>query len=161
MKRRVIASVIVILAAVALVPSANAQDAWIELLRSDFQADKVAILTAAMQLTDEEAKVFWPIYREYGVELNLVHDRRIELIKAYASKFMELSDDAAGELLDEWFGIQQDLLKLKKKYYKRVQKALDTGIAARFIHVERQIELVIDLQIQSEMPLIRATKTKP
>ena len=55
-----------------------AQDANIELLRSDVKAKKVAIVTEVMQFTDEEGKVFWPVYREYDLELAKIGDARIE-----------------------------------------------------------------------------------
>ena len=80
------------------------------------------------------------------------------LIKRYAATYRSIDDAQAGEIADDWFGIQDALLKLKKKYYRKVEKVLDSAIAARFIQVERQIELVIDLQIAAEMPLIRAVE---
>lgn len=61
-----------------------AQEAYIELLRSDIRAKKVAIITEVMQFADAQARAFWPVYREYDLELSKIGDARVELIKDYA-----------------------------------------------------------------------------
>ena len=40
-------------------------EAYIQLLRSNLAAKKEAIVKETMQLNDQQAAVFWPIYREY------------------------------------------------------------------------------------------------
>ena len=158
MKRRTIGALIALVSITLPFTMATAQEAWLELFRADLRADKVAVLTAGMDLSDEQGRIFWPIYREFDTELSAIHDRRMALIKRYAATYRSIDDAQAGEIADDWFGIQDALLKLKKKYYRKVEKVLDSAIAARFIQVERQIELVIDLQIAAEMPLIRAVE---
>ena len=94
-----------------------------ELLRADMRSNKVAVLKAAMQLTSDESKAFWPIFREYDTELAAIHDSRIDLITQYAEEYRSLTDEQAGEIVDSWFKLQQNLLRLKRKYYKKVKKA--------------------------------------
>ena len=43
-------------------------DEDIELLRKDVRAQSRLIVTAKMDLTDDEAKKFWPIYDQYSAE---------------------------------------------------------------------------------------------
>jgi hypothetical protein len=40
-----------------------AQDAYINLLRSDVKTRKLTVIAHVMQFTNEESQVFWPIYR--------------------------------------------------------------------------------------------------
>ena len=42
---------------------AGAQERLIELMRSDLRTEKVAILTESMAFSEDDAEVFWPIYR--------------------------------------------------------------------------------------------------
>src|SRR5262249_30442010 len=44
--------------------------AYAELLRSDVRAQKVAIITQVMDFTEAEDAAFWPIYREYDLEMS-------------------------------------------------------------------------------------------
>lgn len=41
-------------------------DAYISLLRSNVQTQKVAITSQLMQLSPEQAAIFWPIYANYA-----------------------------------------------------------------------------------------------
>lgn len=140
---------------IVLAAPSFAQDDYMELLRSDLKAEKTALLTAAMGFTDQEGAIFWPIYREYELELAKIGDARLANIKDYATNYASMTDVKAKQLVDTAFKLEEDRLKLQKTYYKKVEKALSATSAARFIQVERQIGLLIDMQIASELPLIK------
>ena len=127
-----------------------------ELLRSDIKTKKVAILTEALQLTEEQSAAFWPLYREYDLELSKLGDRRIAQLRSYADNFADLTDEKAKQMADDYFKLEEDRLKLKKNYFKKMEKELGANTAARFTQIENQIELLIDVQLASQMPLIKA-----
>ena len=137
---------------------AAAQEPFIEIMRADLRADKVAILTESMEFSEADAEVFWPIYREYELELSKLGDRRLEMLKQYARTHEDLSNEDAKRLANAWFQLQEDHLKLKKKIFGRVEKALSTTIAARFLQVEHQIQLLAELGLASETPLVKPVK---
>jgi hypothetical protein len=130
-------------------------EAYIELLKSDLRTQKVAVLTEAMRFTDEGSTAFWPIHREYELELSKIIDDRIELIKDYAQNYDNLTNEKAKEIAGKVFDLEKRRTKLKKKYFKKFEKALSAVVAAKFVQVENQINLLIDLQIASELPLIK------
>jgi hypothetical protein len=129
-------------------------DSYVELLRSDIRTEKQAILTETMQFTDEQASVFWPLYREYDLELNRYADRRLALIKDYAANFETMTNDKARELADRSFKLEEERVKIRREYFEKVRRALDPIIAAKFVQIERTIGLLIDLQISAELPLM-------
>jgi hypothetical protein len=133
----------------------NGIEAYIELLRSDIKTQKVAVITEAMRFTNEGSAAFWPIHREYELELGKIIDDRIELIKDYAQNFDNLTNEKAKELARTVFDLEKRRTKLKKKYFKKIEKAVSAIVAAKFIQVENQINLLIDLQIATELPLIK------
>ena len=140
----------------AAVP-AQAQDQsqieqYMELMRQDLRTTKMEVMTQAMTLTDEQGEVFWPIYREYQANLSVIGDKRIAMIKEYAEQYENMTDEKAKELVKNWFVQQKDRLGLLEKTAKKVAKATDSIIAARFIQVENAVDMVIDLQIASELP---------
>jgi hypothetical protein len=132
----------------------HAQDAYIELLRSDIKTKKVAIITEVMQFTNEQAKAFWPVYREYDLELSKMGDARIALIRDYAQNYETMTDEKAKELIQRALKLEERRTKLKKRYFKKFDKALSSTTVAKFFQLENQINLLIDLQIASELPLI-------
>ena len=148
-------TLMVLVAAVLMAATAaNAQNPYIELLRNDVKTQKVAIITEVMQFTDEESEIFWPLYREYDVEMAALSDMRIASLKSYAENYDSLTDEMAKDMADEHFKLQEKKLKLKKKYYKKFQKSLSPVKAAKVIQLENQIDLLIDVQIASALPLI-------
>ena len=149
---------IIIFSLLALIyTTALAQDKYLELVRSDLKTQKVALITEAMDFTDDQAGIFWPIYREYDFELTKLGDRKINLIKDYAANFENMTDEKAKELIETAFNIDSDLLELKKQYFKVFSTALSPTTAARYMQVENQIQLLLNLKIASELPLIGDT----
>ena len=130
------------------------QDAYVELLRSDVKTQRVAIITVVMQFSDSASALFWPVYREYEYEATKIGDDMLALIKDYAANYDSLSDEIAKDLASRALRIDEDELKLRKKYYKRVEKAMGSVTAAKFLQIENQIRLLIDLQIAQSLPLI-------
>jgi hypothetical protein len=129
--------------------------AYIELLRSDVRSQATAIVQDLMQLTESEGNKFWPIYREYELELSKQGDRKLELIKQYADKYESMSDEIADKLMLQAFELEQARLELKKRYYERIKTALSAKTAARFLQINNQILMLIDLQIASSLPVVK------
>jgi hypothetical protein len=127
--------------------------AYTELLRSDVRAQKVAILTEVMGLTPAEDSVFWPIYREYEVEMAALGDQRAALIVDYARAYATLTDGAADQLATRALDLEARRQSVKAKYYDRVKRALTPRTAMRFLQVEQHLLLLIDLQIAASLPV--------
>jgi hypothetical protein len=129
--------------------------AYVELLRSDIRTQKVAVITEMMQFTEEEDAKFWPIYREYEVELAKVNDARIKLIAEYAAAYDKMTDAVADRIATSALDLEERRHALKVKYYGRFKSILPAVTAARFLQVENQILLLLDLQIAASLPIVR------
>jgi hypothetical protein len=145
--------------ALAQSPDPESQDlnlrAYIELLRSDVRANKILVMTEVMAFTEEEDAKFWPIYREYDVELSALNDRKIAGIKDYAANYEKMTEEKATELAGLALQLEADRVVLKKKYVERIAKALSPKMAGRFLQVENQLLWIIDLQIASSLPVVQ------
>ena len=128
--------------------------AYVELLRSDVRSQKVAILTELMDFTEAEDSAFWPIYREYDVELSKINDDRVKVIADYAANYAAMSDASADRIARGALDLEARRQALKLKYYDRVKAALSAKQAARFLQIENQLLMLIDLQIASALPVI-------
>jgi hypothetical protein len=147
------------LAAQASAAAADPTDAnltaYVELLRSDIRSQKVAILTELMAFTEAEDAAFWPIYREYDVELSKLADERVAMIKEYADSYGTVTDALADSLARKAIDIDRRRSALLEKYYDRVKTSLSPKTAARFLQVEHQLLLLIDLQIAALLPVVK------
>jgi hypothetical protein len=126
----------------------------IKLLRKDVRAQKQKIMGAAMGLDDAQSKKFWPIYKEYDRELSKLNDLRLGGIMAYAQNYNNMTDNKADELVNGAISFHKKRIDLVASTYDKVRAALGAPLGARFVQVESMVDNLIDLQIQSNLPLI-------
>jgi hypothetical protein len=129
--------------------------AYTELLRSDLRSQKVAIITEVMQFSEDEDTAFWPIYRQYETELAKINDERLALVQDYAANYTTVTDGIADRLALGALDLEGRRHALKVKYYDRFKAAVSPRTAARFLQVENQILLLLDLQIAASLPVIQ------
>jgi hypothetical protein len=127
---------------------------YIVLLRSDVRQQKTEMMGSVMQLSAEEAAKFWPIYSEYDAELTKLNDLRVANIEEYARTYSHMTDEEANTLIQNAMTYEKQRSELLAKYYGRVKQALGAITAARFVQVEHQLLLIIDLQIASSLPVV-------
>ena len=140
-------------AAAAKTPEELNTQEYIALLRKNVSAEKAKLVGTVMQFDAEVAAKFWPIYRDYDAELNKLNDLRVANIKEYARPYTEMTDAKADELIKDAMTFQKQRDELLGKYYERVKQELGAITAARFLMVERQLLLIIDLKIDSSLPV--------
>ncbi len=134
--------------------NAAAQDNLIAMIQSDVRAQAQQIMTYAMQLSDADAANFWPIYRRYELERADWGDLRIALIRRFAEQYETMTNDQAEDIAEEMFDLLDDRIDLYKSFFGKFSDAVSPSVGARFVQVERQLNMVMDLQIAGEMPLI-------
>jgi len=127
---------------------------YIELMRTNVRDQKAEIMGAVMQLNAEESAKFWPIYSEYDAELTKVNNLRVQNIQDYAQNYTQMTDEKADELIQSALNYQKQRSELLAKYYDRMKQSLGAITAARFVQVEHQLLLVIDLQIASSLQIV-------
>ncbi len=134
---------------------AQSTDDFIALLKSDVQSDKIEIITQLMNFTDAQSEIFWPIYNDFSNELMKLSDKRIANIKDFAANYDSLTDEKANQLIKNAFDFQGDRLSLNEKYYSKFAKALSPTVAAKYMQLEYEIQLIIDLSVNSNLPLAK------
>jgi Mg-chelatase subunit ChlI len=127
--------------------------AYAELLRADIRVQKVAIITEVMGFTEAEDKAFWPIYRDYDAQMTRLGDERIALVAEYAKVIDQMTDEAADSLARKAIDLEHKRQEARAKCYERVKSALSGRTALRFLQVEHQLQLLIDLQIAAALPI--------
>ena len=130
-------------------------ESYIDLIRADVKAEKVQILGAMMQFSPDEASTFWPIYKTYDADLTKLGDQKLALIKEYADNYDSMTDEKADELVEKTFALVSARNALLKNCYEQVKSKMGAKTAARFVQVEHQLVMIIDLQIASELPAVK------
>jgi len=127
-----------------------------EILRQKIQADKKLVVAANMELTEAEAKGFWPVYEAYQADLGKLNERLAKLILSYADlyKTNTLTDDAAKSLLDEALAIEQAEVTMKQGYVPKLSAVLPATKVARYLQIENKIRAVIKYGLADGIPLV-------
>ncbi len=139
-----------------LAPLAAAQQELIELARQDIRAGRMGMVAGSMDLTPEQQEVFWPIYRAYADEQEQLLDRRIAMLKEFATSWDQMDEATANSIAEQSFGIQRTRLERRERYFKRMSEALGPVLAARFLQVDGQMSTLLDFEINQLMPLIQS-----
>jgi len=147
---------LVAIPAFAQSPTAAAKPADnMQILREKLQADKKLVVAANMDLTEAEAKKFWPLYEEYQKELQKLNERLGTMISAYAKEFNAntLTDATAIKLMEQSIAIEEAETKLKRAFIPKLGKALPGRKVARYLQIENKIRALVKYEIAGEVPL--------
>lgn len=155
--RLVTASMAVVLALAATAWTQEKRADNMEILREKVKADKKLLVATNMELTESEAKGFWPVYEDYQKELQQINQRLVKLLESYAADYRKkaLTDEGAKKLIDESVAIEQAEAKLKSSYVPKLSKVLPARKVARYMQIENKIRAVIKYDLAATVPLVQ------
>lgn len=126
-----------------------------QLVLEKVKADKKLLVAENMQLTESEAKAFWPVYESYQRDLGKINDRLIKLIDDYAASYQTMTDAAANKLVDEAVAIESDRTKLAQSYLPKFKKVLPPTKVARYYQIENKVRAVVNYELAAGIPLVK------
>ena len=127
----------------------------IALTRASIQLRRQAIVTSVMDLTPKEAEAFWPLYREYRMEMAKVGDRVSKVLVQYTEQYDTLSDQQASQIMNEWISVEKTKNDVKSKYVSRFKKILPARKVMRFFQADNKLDAMLTAQLASIIPLAR------
>ena len=150
--------IIMVAALVGLAIPAAAQDKAadnMQILREKIKADKKLLVASNMELTDSEAKGFWPIYEEYQKELMAINQRIGKIIESYAADYRakSLTDEKAKKLVEELVAIEKAEAAMKATYVPKLGKVLPQVKVARYLQIENKIRALVKYELAGAVPL--------
>ena len=126
-----------------------------QILRDKIRADKKLVVAANMQLTESEAKAFWPVYDAYQKDLSKINKRAMTMIGTYADAWnSEMDNNKAKKITQEFIGLQEDEVKMTKSYVSKLNKFLPATKVARYLQIENKIRAVIKYDLAGQIPLV-------
>ena len=128
-----------------------------EILRQKIKADKKLVVAANMQLTEAEAKTFWPVYDAYQKDLAALNERTAKTIVAYADAYNKgtVADGTAKKLIGEAIAIEEAEVKMRRSYLPKLEKAVGGVKSARYLQIENKIRAIIKYELAANIPLVQ------
>ena len=143
-----------VLAAALPAGAQQAADNNMQAVRDKLRADKKLLVAQAMALTESEGKGFWPIYESYQKEFGALNDRLSNLIQDYATRYSNLTNESARNIVDGYLAIETDRLKIRRSYLLKFRQILPEIKVARLYQLENKIQAAINYELAAGIPLV-------
>jgi hypothetical protein len=137
-----------------LAQSANTRDDT-ELLISQIQTDKRAIVLETMQMTDAEVLAFTPIYDKYQADMKKQYERATEMLNKFAANYGSMTDDAAKDIMKDWFKLRGERNDTMEKYAKQLSRELPPAKVLQWVQIENKLNALLDVQAAAVVPISR------
>jgi hypothetical protein len=124
-----------------------------QVLISQIQTDKRAIVLRTLELTDAQVAVFTPIYDQYQAEMKALFERGAANLDKFAANFGSMTDDAASAILKDALKIRDDRNAVMRKYAKKLDKVLPSTKVLQWAQVENKLNTLLDMQAAVSIPI--------
>jgi len=143
-----------IITGTALAVNENAKEGVL-VTRAMIVADRTQVVLNTLRLSDEEIKVFSPVYVEYWEEMNLLNDGLEKLILDYSDNYNNLTDEKALEMLDDYLDFQKKKVALRQKYVKKFKKVLTPKKLVQYYQTENKMDAIVMVELARRIPLVK------
>jgi hypothetical protein len=126
-----------------------------ELLISQIQTDKRAVVLTALEMTDDQVRAFTPIYDKYQADMKKLSERAVEMLNKFAANYGSMTDEAAKDILKEWLELRDERNAITKKYAKEMGRALPPTKVLQWVQIENKLNALLDVQAASVIPVAR------
>ncbi len=151
MKNLILVSLLIFTASLAF---PQTDDDYLKITKEVLKTEKKEAIAEVMDLTVDEAKVFWPLYEQYNEQLQIIQTKRIKLTQEFADNYYTMTDEKADEIFTAFFKYKLELVKLNKAYYGKFKKILFAGKAAKYMQAENKISTMVDYEIAMKAPYV-------
>jgi len=125
-----------------------------QILKEKIQGDKKLLVAANMNLTEKEAKAFWPVYESYQKDLSALNDRALKNVGEYAANWQKMTDDTAKKVVTEHLAIESDRQKLRQSYLPKFAKVLPYKKVMRYYQLENKVLALVLYDVAKKVPLV-------
>lgn len=158
MRAAVRLTALLVVVTAACVATATAQERpaeTMDFMRERVQEDKKAFIARNLELTEAEAKAFWPVYDRYQAELTSLQERALRIVGDYITAYPHLSDEQARRLLDETLAVEGDRVKVRLAFLPQFRGVLPERKVARYYQLENKIHALVSYELAARIPVVK------
>tara|TARA_B110000263_G_scaffold227382_1_gene219654 strand:- start:8 stop:421 length:414 start_codon:yes stop_codon:yes gene_type:complete len=108
--------------------------------RKKIEIQKIAFITKSLDLSSEEAQVFWPVYNNFSDEMKSIKEKIRENMSSMRKDRSSLTEKQVGEIMEQKFKMEQMVLDIKVKFNKEFQKVISNKQIAALYHAEKEFK---------------------
>jgi Spy/CpxP family protein refolding chaperone len=119
--------------------------------REEIETMKIGFLTRRLSLSQEEAKLFWPVYNQYSDELRDIREGHRSRMRS-AKEDSEVTKEEWEKLADAEIQFRQQELDAMKKYHVQFKKILPPRKVAGLYRAEEDFKRELIEKIREGRP---------
>lgn len=123
--------------------------------RDEMQNVEADMLAKGLTLSADEAAAFWPVFKRYQAEREVITNGQIEAIRRYAETYATQSDEDALAYVEALLERDQKIHDLRVKYLEEFTRVIGVSRAARALHIIRRLGLAAQAKLATAIPLVR------
>jgi Spy/CpxP family protein refolding chaperone len=139
----------------AAAPVERGSPAAVAAFRDAVKADKRAVVAKNMELTEAEAKKFWPLYDAYQKDLDKLLQRQNRAIVDYVNQASSMSDANAKRIARELLDADAEEQRLRERQLKKLYAILPARKAIRYLQIENKIRTLNHYDMGAQIPLVQ------
>jgi Spy/CpxP family protein refolding chaperone len=122
-------------------------------LLAKIQSDKKGLVAKAMNLTDQEAKKFWPLYDKFQRELDGPRREYTRAVLDYVAAEKSMTNANASRLAKQVLAANVNEARILDRYFAELSKVLPGVKAARYMQLEFKMNAVQRFETAKAVPL--------
>jgi len=126
----------------------------LQLLRQDIRSKKQKLIAENLPMAESEAVKFWAVYQKYSADLKAVNDEKFSMLHTYSRNWRTMTNDDALIFMRRWLELDESAVQLRTKYFPLVKDVLPGKKAATFFQLDERINMMINLEFASQLPLL-------
>jgi Spy/CpxP family protein refolding chaperone len=119
-----------------------------EFNKESMEAMKIAFITKHLEITEQQATTFWPIYNQYEAEKKALKKSTFGDFKKDSTKMSDISNEDADKIINNYLAFKTKELELSKKYVTEFKKVLSSKQVAKLITSENHFKNMMSNQVQ-------------
>ena len=135
-------------------PPERGSPAAIDAARKAIREDKRALVAKNMELTEAEAKKFWPLYETFQKEAAAARQRQNRAVLDYVNQSSSMTDANAKRIARELFAADAEEHKVRERQLNRLYAVLPARKAVRYMQIENKIRILNEYDMAAQLPLV-------
>ncbi len=123
-------------------------------------AYRIAFFTRRMNLTQQEAEKFWPVYNDFQDKRNRIQQQRMSLNRSINQNELNMSEKELIEAGDKMIELQVQEAALAQEFHKKFKEILPPAKVIRLYQAENQYRLMLLNELRNRKP-VRNNPRKP
>ena len=119
-----------------------------------FKEQKIEFFTEKLELTEEEAKDFWPVFNDYENRRNKIIQDKRNLSRYLASNIDNISDKEIEETTDKYVNYHRQETELLEEYYEKFKGILPVKKVMKVFIADHQFKKYLLKQLKNITALL-------